>query len=185
MILLRSLLLTVLSALSAHAATDYYKDKSGDLKINEPAFACMDILSVKVASADRKTVTFEVKTKAPINVTSKEALYFIVAVNLDGDLATGTSAWTSGQDFCAFIHLEGSKIKDTRTNPTESAEVISGVSLDKNTLFFTLTADAPKQKRITFNVRSMIKRQSEDGKAPYTVLDSSVPTEERYHEFKL
>ncbi|MDF3059762.1 MAG: hypothetical protein K0R17_3977 [Rariglobus sp.] len=176
-------LLALLCALPAQAAGDYYKDNVGDLKFNEPALQCMDISSVKVSSTDRKTFTFEVKTKAPINAAADNPPYFIVAVNSDGDLSTGTSAWTTGQDFCAFINLAGASVKDTRT--TGDANAISAVSIEDNTLRFTLTFDANKQKRITFNVRSMIRRQSQDGKVPYTVLDSSVPANERYHEFKL
>lgn len=183
MIPLRLIPLMLLCALPAAAASDYYKDKTGDLKTNEPALQCMDISSVKVATTDKKTFIFEVKTKSPVNAPADNPPYFIVAVNLDGDLATGTSAWTPGQDFCAFINLSGTSVKDTRT--MGDAKVISAVSIEDNTLRFTLTLDAAKQKRITFNIRSMIRRQSEDGKAPYTVLDSSVPAEERYHEFKL
>lgn len=175
--------LVLLWILPVRAASDFYKDKVGDLKFNEPALQCMDISSVKVSTADRKTFIFEVKTKAPINAAADNPPYFIVAVNSDGDISTGTFAWTPGQDFCAFINLAGASVKDTRV--MGDAKALSAVSIEENTLKFTLTFEANKQKRITFNVRSMIRRQSEDGKAPYTVLDSSVPADERYHEFKL
>jgi hypothetical protein len=180
----RLILLVLLCALPARAASDFFKDKVGDLKFNEPALQCMDISTVKVTTADRKTFTFEVKTKAPISDADAEnPLYFIVAVNSDGDISTGTFAWTPGQDFCAFIHLQGSSIKNIRTMGDDKA--ISAVSIEDNTLRFTLTFEANKQRRITFNVRSMIRRQSEDGKAPYSVLDSSVQAGERFNEFKL
>lgn len=180
---IRLFALALLCALPAHAVSDFYKDKVGDLKVDEPAFQCLDISSVKVVTADRKTFNFEVKTKSAINVGPKESPYFIVAVNLDGNLATGNSAWTSGQDFCAFIDLEGSTIKATRTQG--DATIISAVSIEENTLRFTLTYDATRQRRMTFNIRSMIRRPSSEGKAPYTVLDSSVPTGEAFHELKL
>lgn len=167
-----------------HGASEYIKDDIGDLRINERVFDCLDISSVKVATEDRKSFTFEVKMKSPVNVAGKEACYVIVAVNLDGDMATGTTAWTPGQDFCAFIDIEGKEVKRTRDQRAQEPEALSGAVIDGNTLRFTLQSDIPKRKRITFNVLSIVRRQSSDGKVPYSTLDSSASGSARYNEFK-
>lgn len=179
-----ALLVAIACVPQLHAADEFIRDKPGDLKLNERQFDGFDIISVKVSTSDRKSFSFEVKTKSPIKVVGKEACYFIVAVNVDGDLATGVSAWTPGQDFGAFIDIDDAAVKKVRDQRGDSPAQLSGAVVEGNVLRFTLTHDATKQKRMTFNVRSMVRRQSAEGKSPYTVLDSSVGESERFNEFK-
>lgn len=179
--LVLALLFSATLSASAFAATGYYRDKTGDLKINEPELRPFDIASVKVVTTDRQRFEFEVKTKEPINATGDNPPYFLVAVNLDGNLSTGNTAWTPGQDMATFIYLKGSAVEKINTYHGDK-DVIGDVAIEGNTLRFTLTHDATRQKRMTFNIRSLVRRQPADGKAPYTVLDSSVPENERYNE---
>ena len=178
--------LALLVVLPAHGATQLFKDELGDVQVKEPAFADLDIVSVKVSTSDRKTFVFEIKTKGIPVSTPENPIYYVVAVNEDGDFQTGKSMWIAGPEVSRFIYLEGSAVTKISKQWPDNNPLGEAV-LEKDTLKVTLTLNTKKAKLISFGAYTILQRPRPDGKGPYTILDAATatPSKNEMYQFKL
>lgn len=178
--------LALLLALPAHAISEIFRDERGDLRLKDPAFADLDILQVKVSTSDRKTFVFEIKTKGVPVSTPENPIYFVLAVNEDGDFYTGKSMWISGPEVSRFIYLEGSSVsKVSKQWPDDNP--LGEAVLENDTLRVTLTLDTQKAKFIGFGAHVILKRPRPDGKGSYTILDAATakPPKNETYQFNI
>ena len=165
----------ILSIPAAFGVTKLYQDERGDLRVKDPLFADLDIQTVKVSTPDRKNFVFEIKTKGIPVSTPENPIYYVVAVNEDGDFKTGHSMWIGGPEVSRFIYLEGSTVKRI-TSQWADTNPLGEATLDKETLKISLTLNTKKAKFISFGVYIILKKPRADGKGPYTILDAATAT---------
>ena len=178
--------LALLAALPALAVTQIFRDGLGDLRVKDPIFADLDIVSVKVSTFDRKTFVFEIKTKGIPVSTPENPIYYVLAVNEDGDFYTGKSMWISGPEVSRFIYLEGFTIA-RMTKQWEDKYELGEAILEKDTLRVTLTLDPKRAKFISFGAYIILNRPRPDGKGSYMILDdaTATPPKNEIYQFRI
>lgn len=138
----------------------------------EEAYRALDIISVKASYTHQNSVYFEIETKGEIRMNTEESPYFLLAVNSDGKVS-GSTAWVLGQEFAVSIYIpaEGEAIRCDQYGTVKIG--ISNVQIDGNIL--SLELSPLNSDQITFKAYTLIKRLSENRRAPYQVLDRSTP----------
>lgn len=178
--------LALLVVLPAHAVTQIFRDGLGDLRLKDPVFADLDIVSVKVSTNDRKTFVFEIKTKGIPVSTPENPIYYVLAVNEDGDFYSGKSMWISGPEVSRLVYLEGFTIA-RMTKQWEDKNELGEAVLENNILRVTLTLDPKKAKFISFGAYVILNRPRPDGKGSYMILDdaTATPPKNEIYQFRI